>query len=111
VFRAGKQIGAAVEIPDAEATRILDACSEPPKPQSQKAVPAIPFGQWPIPFRFLATKAKPEETGLGDVIERLVGPIGGNTFKIWYKRITGKNCGCGQRKQKLNELYPLLKAD
>lgn len=47
------------------------------------------------------------QDGLGDVVERAIGPIGGDAFKTWYKKITGKDCGCGQRKQWLNERYPL----
>jgi hypothetical protein len=67
----------------------------------------IPYDDWPIGFRILARiAAKPEDKGMGDLIERMIGPIGGGKFKIWHKRVTGKDCSCGTRKQKLNELHP-----
>jgi hypothetical protein len=69
-------------------------------------VQPIPFEHWPFAFKVLAKLATPEDQGIGDVIERIVGPIGGGAFKSWYKLATGHDCGCGARKQILNARYP-----
>jgi hypothetical protein len=77
---------------------------QPPAPVPE--VQAIPFEQWPLAFKVLAKLATPEDQGIGDVIERMVGPIGGSAFKAWHKLATGHDCGCGARKQILNARYP-----
>lgn len=63
---------------------------------------------WPkvlLPMRRLA---KASDRGLGDIVERLVGPIGGNAFKKWYLIIFGKPCHCAARRDKWNRKYPLV---
>lgn len=67
----------------------------------------LPRQEWPMAISLMANLAGPNDAGMGDVIERIVGPIGGITFQTWYRKITGKDCGCGARKQWLNERYPL----
>ena len=124
ILTAGKLTGATVEVPNAEAARILAHCADsipviidPAQRADQWAdqpigpAQPVPLSGWPLPLQLLAKLAKPTDAGLGDVIERVVGPIGGNAFKLWFRRATGRDCGCGQRKQKLNELYPLLKPE
>lgn len=66
--------------------------------------PPIP---WPLPLQPLKLLAIPSDTGLGDIVERIVGPIGGDAFKAWHLRIFGKPCGCQQRKEAWNQMYPL----
>jgi hypothetical protein len=74
---------------------------------AQKAqIDPIPFERWPFAFKVLAKLATPEDQGIGDVIDRMVGPIGGSAFKVWHKLATGHDCGCGARKQILNARYP-----
>lgn len=48
---------------------------------------------------------KPEDSGLGDTLERLIAKFGGNKFKQIAKRL-GVNCGCEDRQKYLNERYP-----
>ena len=112
ILTAGKLTGATVEVPDAEAACILARCHDPIMVEAAPAstVKALPFDEWPLALQLLAKLAKPTDKGLGDVIERIIGPIGGNAFKTWFKRATGRDCGCGHRKQILNELYPLSQA-
>lgn len=67
---------------------------------------AIPYDQWPMVLRLLVGAGrKPSDAGLGDMVERLIGPIGGDKFKEWHRKIFGKDCGCGKRKETLNQLY------
>jgi hypothetical protein len=109
MLRAGKQVGASVEVPDAIAQRILDACGleAPPVTVTRTKLAPVPYDQWPLRFRLLAKLATPQDAGLGDVVERIVGPVGGSAFKKWFKLATRRDCGCNQRIQTWNELYPL----
>jgi len=47
------------------------------------------------------------DRGAGDIIARVIGPIGGTAFKAWYKVTFGKDCGCGRRQEVLNTRWPL----
>jgi hypothetical protein len=111
MLHAGQQIGGEVEVPDEIARRILALCGASALISAAAApgVEPIPFQQWPLAFRLLAKAAKTEDKGLGDIIDRVVGPVGGVKFKLWFKRIIGHDCGCGARKQRLNAVYPLPK--
>lgn len=62
---------------------------------------------WPLPLVPLKLLAKPGDRGAGDIIARVIGPIGGDAFKIWHKRLFGKACGCTARQENLNERWPL----
>jgi hypothetical protein len=63
--------------------------------------------RWPVALRPLKLRAVSGDTGAGDIIERTIGPLGGNAFKAWYKIIFGRECGCNTRKQHWNNRYPL----
>jgi hypothetical protein len=65
--------------------------------------PRNPFGMFARGFKLLRTK---EDTGIGDTIARLVGPVGGDAYKQWFKETFGKSCGCTERQQDLNERFP-----
>ena len=52
-----------------------------------------------------ADKKKPQ--GLGDVVEKITEATG---IKAIVKFIAGEDCGCEERKQKLNELFPFRNA-
>ncbi len=56
------------------------------------------------PMKLLAIEG---ERGLGDVAARLIGPIGGDLYKKWFKKMTGEHCGCSERQEDLNMIYPL----
>jgi hypothetical protein len=62
---------------------------------------------WPVALLPLKLLAKAGDRGAGDVIARVIGPIGGDSFKNWYKKIFGKGCGCGARQEALNTRWPL----
>lgn len=64
---------------------------------------------WPLVLRPMKLLALPSDEGLGDIVERVVGPIGGEAYKKWYLLIFGRPCGCTRRKDGLNMRYPLPK--
>jgi hypothetical protein len=64
--------------------------------------------EWPIFLRPMKLMAKDGDKGLGDIVERVIGPIGGEAYKLWYKTTFGKECAaCLKRKGDLNLRYPL----
>jgi hypothetical protein len=67
----------------------------------------IRASDWPPILRPIKCFAQPSDRGAGDVIARVIGPIGGEAFKIWYKAMFGKDCGCGHRQEVLNARWPL----
>src|SRR5215467_6672077 len=62
---------------------------------------------WPIILSPLRLMAREGDRGAGDIIARVIGPIGGDAFKKWYKVTFGKDCGCGNRQEALNARWPL----
>lgn len=63
--------------------------------------------EWPLALRPLKLLAQPGDKGLGDIVERVIGPVGGEAYKKWYLKVFGKPCGCTRRKDNLNERFPL----
>lgn len=53
-----------------------------------------------------ASKAVVESQGLGDTVEKVLEATGIAKVAKW---IMGEDCGCEERKQKLNELFPYKK--
>lgn len=42
---------------------------------------------------------------LGDKVEKNLKRLGGDRLAEGYQRATGRDCGCGKRKQRLNRLH------
>lgn len=74
---------------------------------AEVAVVEAPWPWWAKGVRMLRS---PDDIGVGDTIAREIGPIGGDAFKAWSKRI-GFHCGCEQRQEVLNKRYPYVKKD
>lgn len=49
---------------------------------------------------------KRKSKGLGDSIEKLTEATGIKTAVKLFSEITGVDCGCDERKEKLNQLFP-----
>lgn len=69
--------------------------------------PAVPRDSWPIWAKGMALLAHDGDTGLGDIIARTIGPVGGDAFKAWYQKVFNRPCGCAERQESLNAQYPL----
>jgi hypothetical protein len=63
--------------------------------------------EWPLILRPMKLWARDGDQGLGDIIERKIGPLGGDAFKAWYMMTFGRPCGCNTRKESWNKRYPL----
>ena len=51
---------------------------------------------------------KPQSKGLGDTVEKVLQTTG---IAAVAKFIMGEDCGCEERKQKLNHLFPYIKPE
>ncbi len=74
-----------------------------------QAALAIPKDEWPLAVKAVAMLARPEDRGVGDIVERMANLAGGKALAQWYKELTGSDCGCANRKDRLNRMYPLQK--
>ena len=62
--------------------------------------------KWPK-WALAVSKLKKEcEMGVGDTVERIIGPTASAMYQNWYKSLFKKPCGCGGRKTRWNKLYP-----
>lgn len=102
---AGRMNGAAVEVDDATAQRILARCDSPPEPVVATMRPVMPMEEWPMWAKLLARHRHDGETGLGDTLERLFAKLGADKLAKIYERYVGKPCGCRDRKQWLNQRF------
>lgn len=66
-----------------------------------------PPAPWPVYLQPMKLLAQQGDRGLGDIIARTIGPVGGDAFKEWYLKTFGQDCGCRNRQLHLNRLYPL----
>ncbi len=91
----------------AERTRIA---AESRQPNDPLPVPApIPFDKWPRLARLIAWRKRDGETGVGDTLARILGNVGADAMAHWYEKITGHDCGCADRRAKLNTIFRYVK--
>ena len=45
--------------------------------------------------------------GLGDVVADVTHLTGLDKLAHLYEQVTGNNCGCQERQEKLNQMFPL----
>lgn len=65
--------------------------------------PLTPFGLVARSLKLLRTEA---DTGVGDTLARVIGPVGGTAYKQWFRATFGRACGCVERQANLNQLFP-----
>jgi hypothetical protein len=105
--------GTAVEIDDAKLAEIKTKIGIESQPQATavqataKPIKPIPRDQWEPWINAVAKMARPEDKGIGDVIARTIGPVGGSLFKSWFFATFGRKCRCNARQSALNAKYPL----
>jgi len=71
--------------------------------------PPVASSSWPRWATELAAHARPGDRGLGDVVEREIGPFGSDAFKEWYAGVAGvmaRTCRCAEWKPVWNARYP-----
>ena len=52
---------------------------------------------------------KKKSKGLGDSIEKITKATGIKKVVDKVAKVTGKDCGCNKRKEKLNKMFPYKK--
>lgn len=76
-----------------------------PRPE-KKPRPTWPNNVFGLVARTIKLMRTPEEKGVGDTIARVIGPVGGDAYKTWFTTTFGKPCGCAERQENLNQLFP-----
>ncbi len=61
--------------------------------------------EWPEWALALKAQRLAGEAGVGDTAERILGPLGGDGFKRFFKALTGRDCGCSVRREGLNREF------
>lgn len=59
----------------------------------------------------MARGRKPKSQGLGDTIEKITTATGIKKAVELFSSVTGIDCGCDERKEKLNALFPYSKIE
>lgn len=72
----------------------------------ENVVSAVPRDQWPLAAKGMALLRTPEDRGVGDTVARLARIAGGESLAAAYRRITGRDCHCAQRAERLNQMFP-----
>ena len=103
----GMAIDGGLRLPEADFNELWPQFAKSPGPSP---IAPIPKNDWPIWAKTLALAKLAEDKGIGDTIARTIGPVGGNAFKVWFKKLTGKDCGCSERQELLNSKYAYEKA-
>lgn len=62
--------------------------------------------QTPLWIKIASTQKQDGEIGVGDTIERIIKTTGLDSVAKGYEKVTGKSCGCSDRKKWLNTKYP-----
>lgn len=74
----------------------------------EQSLDTVVIKHWPLALQWLKLLAKPKDKGLGDIVERVIGPVGGDVYKTWYISTFGKPCSrCNKYQNTLNERFPL----
>lgn len=71
----------------------------------QLLIQSVPREQWPAWANIIARYSKPQDAGVGDTAQRIAARFGGEWFK-WLSGKIGIPCGCTQRQEEWDRLYP-----
>ena len=65
---------------------------------------------WPGWARVIRLVKTDADRGVGDTISRVIGPIGGEAYKVWFLATFQRPCGCTERQADLNAKFLYLSA-
>ena len=74
--------------------------------QRAATIEPIPRVEWPGWANLIAVVRSGSDTGIGDTVARVVGPVGGVKFKKWHRLVFGRDCACEKRREQWNAQYP-----
>ena len=87
-----------VFLPKSSAT---NASGQVPRAESITVQPA----EWPWWAKAIALLKKDGDSGVGDTVERVIGPANSAAFQAWYLATFKKSCRCSQRKAEWNARF------
>lgn len=77
----------------------------PPAPPAPSPPAPIPYDEWPAHIKLIGSFRTAGERDVGQTATRLAGKAG-KTFEFWFRALTGKSCGCAERRSQWAALYP-----
>lgn len=76
--------------------------------EAKKTIIAIPRDKWNRAARWLASRAKPGDRGIGDVVQRITDASGISKAVLIARAVKlFGDCGCADRRQRWNAMYPI----
>ena len=94
-----------------EQVRVMLTVNQQPIVVPPQAAPVtilpMPRDRWPLWAKGVALRATPEDTGIGDVVERLAIKSKAKNIVEFAKAMGLPDCGCADRKLRWNQEYPL----
>lgn len=84
----------------------LRICGDVPEDTQSPPTPPRPIHEWPLAARAIAALRDDSDKGLGDTIHRHLQRFGADAMTKLYRRVMGRDCGCGDRQAKLNRMFP-----
>ena len=117
ILAQGNLVHGEISIEDQIAQPLLEQCTAEPQPFAQpifknpthrlpQSAPVKLNIERPAWAKTLKALRKDGEIGIGDTAERIFGSLGGTAFKIAFKAMFKRDCGCNARKDLWNTLYP-----
>ena len=67
--------------------------------------PHLQYIHWPLWAKTIATLRSPEDKGVGDTVERVIGSDNSEALKKFYLKTFRRVCGCDGRKSEWNMKY------
>ena len=107
VIRSGALEGNALIMSNEAYTRLCQKYDTIRRSVRAVVINPVPPEQWPLWAQGFKKLAQLEDAGIGDVVRRMIGEETSNAFKMFYRKIAGKDCGCKGRQERWNKLYPL----
>lgn len=83
-------------------------CHRPEYRESFARLASVSSVQEPEPrlIRAVSRLRRSGDRGVGDTVHRLLGPLGGRVIERWHERVLGRSCGCQDRRERLNAIFP-----
>lgn len=75
---------------------------------NEPSIEVVPYDGWPLWAKAMAAVKTPEDRGVGDTVERTIGPANSSAIKKFYHKTFGRTCNCDGRRDTWNRKYPYL---
>jgi hypothetical protein len=96
------------KVPSFVSTKFICACGnthQPNERSSESESCVVTPKRWPTWAVLVKCCRSSNDAGVGDTVKQMADSIGGERFKRWAEQC-GIPCGCVERQERWNKLYP-----